>query len=90
MEALPHYNLVALRDLILSDPVAISKWAQVVEHIVNSPAHERRIKAMLTDNDFADAVLESLRKWNGDDGNRCDLAQVLSSQIGRASCRERV
>ena len=60
-----------IRDVIVTDVVALKKWSVVLDHLLSSEVDIVRIKDMLEKNRYAEAVLETLQFTN------CDLDHVL-------------
>ena len=68
-----------LRDLVLNDTIAIEKWPQIIDHIVTPRDDEVRLKKLFyRDDNYGEAVLQSLRIWHGyGEERRSDLDRVL-------------
>jgi aspartate carbamoyltransferase regulatory subunit len=69
---------VNLRDIILKDAVALEKWSQVTDHIVKKEADKLKIKNMLRNYEYAEAILLSLQAWHSE-GQCKDLVHVLQT-----------
>ena len=80
MAALSPDKLLALRDIVVQDPLALQKWGRVVDRIVTSPADALRIKLTLNDRSFEEAVLQSLQLFYSLGGSHSELAEVLRSE----------
>ena len=83
MAAVSTDELLALRDFVVKDSLALQKWGRVVDRIVTSPADALRIKRTLNslnDGSFEEAVLQSLRLFYSRGGSHAELADVLRSE----------
>ena len=83
MVAVSQDELLALRNMVVQDTLALQKWGQVVDRIVTSAADALRIKRTLNslnDGSFEEAVLQSLRLFYGRGGSRSELVDVLRSE----------
>ena len=74
---IPVEGLIRLRDLVIKDPIALERWWLVTDHIVTSPSDALRIKKLIKEGHYEEAVMQSLLVWNAAGDRRADLVKIL-------------
>ena len=77
--AVTRAEVMAIRDLVIQDAVALEKWSRVIDRIVDLPLDAHALKRRLDDRDpnYAEIVLRTLELWEARGTQRADLLKVL-------------